>query len=67
MYCRLYFRPKKIVSTGYLTINESQTISRTSLDTININSKTYTKTFKIDEILKALCKESLLPNSKEQS
>ncbi len=26
-----------------------------------------TETFKIDEILKALCKESLLPNSKEQS
>jgi len=26
-----------------------------------------TETFKIDEILKALCRESLLPNSKEQS
>ena len=39
---KIYFRPKKIVSTGYLTINENQTISRTALDTININSKTYT-------------------------
>ena len=45
----IYFRPKKIISTGNLVRNFSQSISRSSQDTILVNNLTYTKTFKIDD------------------